>query len=68
MVELPIFYLESTVPTAACKMAIVFRSAGYACFIVSHLFEYDSPSKPQGSGYSESPITKKIIEIKESPI
>jgi hypothetical protein len=32
MVELPVSYLESTVPTAAPEMAIVFRSTGCTYF------------------------------------
>src|SRR5271155_1148507 len=35
MVEPPVSYLESTVPAAACEMAIVFGSAGYALFCLS---------------------------------
>jgi hypothetical protein len=31
MVEPPVSYLDSMVPTAACEMAIVFRSVGCAC-------------------------------------
>jgi hypothetical protein len=31
-VEPLVSYLESTVPTAACEMAIVYRSASCACF------------------------------------
>src|SRR5438105_3297529 len=33
--ESPVSYLGSTVPAAACEMAIVFRSAGCACFALS---------------------------------
>ena len=32
MMDPPVSYLESTVPAAACEMAIVFRSVGYAYF------------------------------------
>jgi hypothetical protein len=32
MVEPPGSYLESTALTVACEMAIIFRSAGYACY------------------------------------
>jgi hypothetical protein len=32
MVEPPVSYLESAVPTAACEIAVSVRSAGCACF------------------------------------
>jgi hypothetical protein len=32
LVELPVSYLEFTVPAAACEMVIVFGSASCACF------------------------------------
>jgi hypothetical protein len=35
MVELPGFYLKSTVPTASWEMNVVFESGGYACLSCS---------------------------------
>ena len=33
-------YLESEVPTTACEMAFMCKSAGYAYFIMFYFFEY----------------------------
>jgi|ERR1700722_18189382 hypothetical protein len=61
MVEPPVSYLESAVPTAACEMAIVFRSTGCAFFACRDLsLRIPSPSSATSSAPSAPWREKKI--------